>query len=239
MARDIQWGEDVSDIAFDDSPIVDSIDSESPFNENPTETGEDTSGGIDSGGSDLGDIPGTPEERPRRTHARKPLAEIFTFVWAGVGTVLQQTQIDPAVGRTMGFQAPLAGEQLDSLIEGTLVDKVLQPLAGKGENAKSVAAVFALPLVIGMLERNPGNPMFYGVAYNLVAANIADLVPTLKRKRQDNRKLASALADLGEMFEIPRGADPIAFVLQQLLAPEGDENGYEGQGVSEGSSSVA
>jgi hypothetical protein len=53
------------------------------------------------------------------------------------------------------MEAPVAGMILDEKIRGTLVDKVLQPLARTEDSGKSVAALVAPPLLVLALEKRP------------------------------------------------------------------------------------
>lgn len=219
--REIVWGDDLTDITLDEPPVdTPDVEAESPFKENA----EDTDNESDSVRTDDGDAPRRrrrfEEKRPTRTYPRKPIGDLFSFGWGGVGTLLTETGIDPVVGRTMQFQAPLAGEALDNLVAGTFVDKLLQPLASKSDAGKQAFSILGLPLIMGLLERNPGNPMVYQLAYSTVKQNIKALIPVMEKQALEAKEDAEALAELNEFFEFPEGVkDPVAFVLMQLMGP--------------------
>jgi hypothetical protein len=92
---------------------------------------------------------------PRRSRARVPLSELFEGTLGLAGGALMMSGRDIPVGQALSFEAPVAGEKLDAIIAGTMLDRLLQPIARAGGLAKDVGAVLALPLLVALIERRP------------------------------------------------------------------------------------
>ena len=92
---------------------------------------------------------------PQRRSARIPLGAGLSQLIGALGVGLIVTGRDPGVGMALQFEAPLAGDKLDAAIEGTPVDRVLQPFARAGAAGKELGAVLALPFLVGLIERRP------------------------------------------------------------------------------------
>ena len=92
---------------------------------------------------------------PQRKQARIALGEGLSWLIGIGGTGLQLSGRDPAVGRALAFEAPVAGNKLDALIAGTMIDRLAQPLARAGKMGADLGSVLALPLLVGLIERQP------------------------------------------------------------------------------------
>jgi hypothetical protein len=92
---------------------------------------------------------------PLLVRARIPLGGGLQQIIGALGVGLAMSGRDPAVGMALQFEAPIAGEKLDQAIQGTPVDRVLQPFARAGNAAKDVGSVIALPFLVGLIERRP------------------------------------------------------------------------------------
>jgi len=55
----------------------------------------------------------------------------------------------------LAMQAPVAGVVVDEICAGTIVDRVLQPLARGGEKAEKAFALLGPPLIVGMISARP------------------------------------------------------------------------------------
>ncbi len=104
--------------------------------------------------------PGPPPRRPRGTppkrgRARIPLTSLLETTLGGVSTGLIMSNRDIPVGMAIGFEAPVAAEKLDAIIAGTMLDRLLQPIARAGASAKDFGAVLALPFLVALIERRP------------------------------------------------------------------------------------
>jgi hypothetical protein len=96
-----------------------------------------------------------PRTPPKRAHARIPLGEGLSWIIGLGGTGLQVSGRDPAVGRALAFEAPVAGLKLDQVIAGTMLDRLAQPIARAGKMGADLGAVLALPVLVGLIERRP------------------------------------------------------------------------------------
>lgn len=158
---------------------------------------------------------------------RKPLAKLFALAWGGIGQILERTQIDYPVGRVMQFQAPIAGEKFEELVMHTWLDALLQPLAQTADRAEGFGVVIGLPVLMALWERNPAaSPVFESLMAEAVEASLYEMVPIMKEKNRKKRAAARVLSDLDELG-IPKGVDPVQFVLQQLTAPPVDVTATE------------
>jgi hypothetical protein len=102
-----------------------------------------------------------PRTPPKRTPPQRKMARIDTgpgLSWLlGLGgTGLIVSGKDPAVGRAISFEAPVAGSKIDQMITGTIFDRlVAQPIARAGKVGVDLGAVLAIPMLVGLIERRP------------------------------------------------------------------------------------
>jgi hypothetical protein len=88
--------------------------------------------------------------RPKRRHPRMPVDRVIEMGWDWAARLA--TQIDVPVGRVLSMQAPVAGLVLEDVVKGTVVDRVLQPVARAEDKGKKVAALALPPLCVLGLE---------------------------------------------------------------------------------------
>lgn len=163
---------------------------------------------------------------------------LFTFAYGGLGTLLVQSGKDVPVGRVLQIQAPIAGPQIDRLIMGSWIDKLLQPIVKIQGTAEGLGALVMLPLLVGAYERNPqlaAVPVFEQIMRASIKSTLTELAPTLKEQQKERQKEAKALADLHDLGEEMFGditdpearkvamADPIGAMLQMIFAGPPDE----------------
>ena len=120
-------------------------------------------------GDGLGDTGETPPRRPRSTSKAKPggfrnpfnrgkgkkpagkkpprvsTSDLLGAVWRGGAKLLAPL---PPLQRTLRMQAPVAGDLLDDVIKGTIVDPLLQPLARLADQGKTVQALVGPPFFV-------------------------------------------------------------------------------------------
>ena len=130
---------------------------------------------------------------PQRRSARIPLGAGLSQLIGALGLGLIVTGRDPGVGMALQFEAPIAGDKLDSAIEGTPVDRVLQPFARAGAAGKELGAVLALPFLVGLIERRPE---LYPVLKDLLLRPlVTDLVVQLgEAEQRQAERVRKALA---------------------------------------------
>jgi hypothetical protein len=142
----------------------------------------------------LGDTGETPPKRPRSSkktpsggvrglfgRSKKPAgkkpprvstSDLLGAAWRGAAKMLAPM---PPLQRTLRMQAPVAGDILDDVIKGTIVDPLLQPLARLVDQGKAVQALAGPPVFVSAImahqmqcaqadpPREP-NPLFMAVA---------------------------------------------------------------------------
>jgi hypothetical protein len=226
---EIYWGEDITNTTVGEAAIDDDdfgVASDSSVDNPSFPSDIHDAYGAGTKDDDEGDItapirkPKDNDNKPVRTYSGKrvPISGIFTFAWGSAGALAERTEVDIPVGRIMQFQAPVAGEKFDELIAGTWLDKIIQPFLGKGENGKEIAAILAFPLVVGLVERQPDNPILAGIGMQMLKTNIRAAAPYFKEQAKEAKQDVAAMADISEIFEIPDGEDPLTYIWQQIFA---------------------
>ncbi len=102
--------------------------------------------------------PGKPRKSPaapKRVQARIPLGAGLSQLVGALGVGLIVTGRDPGVGMALQFEAPIAGDKLDAMVQGTPLDRVVQPLARAGKAGREAGSILALPFLVGLIERRP------------------------------------------------------------------------------------
>ena len=99
-----------------------------------------------------GDKPVAPAGRHPK---RLSLENVFGTGWAMAGMALMRSPSAIPTARVLQYQAPVAGVIADDIFAGTVVDRLLQPLARAGERGEKVAALIGPPLVIEITRRYP------------------------------------------------------------------------------------
>lgn len=140
--------------------------------------------------------PGRPRgPAPKRNRSRIPLTSLLETTLGGVSTGLIMTNRDAPVGMAIGFEAPVAAEKLDAIIAGTMLDRLLQPIARAGASAKDFGAVLALPILVGLIERRP---YLYDPLRPLIIPIVTSVALDLAEMQERNKeRLADAQARAG------------------------------------------
>lgn len=100
------------------------------------------------------------DEAPRVSGPSKPrksLDRIIERAWDMLGRVIQPVNLP--VARVMAVQAPVAGLLLEDIVKGTIVDKVLQPVARVEEKGELAFALIGPPLLVGLLTSQRGQQL--------------------------------------------------------------------------------
>ena len=90
-------------------------------------------------------------KRPKRVS----IEEVASGMWGLLGLGLMQLPQTVPVGRVLAMQAPVIGIVAEEQAKDTFVDKVLQPIARAEGKAKTVAAVFGPPALVGIMTQRP------------------------------------------------------------------------------------
>ena len=107
-----------------------------------------------------------PAPRQRGLFTRKPrtskpaakrvsIENIVSSGWGLAAMALMRSPGAVPVGRVMQMQAPVAGTIGEDLLRGTVVDRVLQPLARGGKKAELGMALAGPPLLVGIMTAKP------------------------------------------------------------------------------------
>ena len=166
-----------------------------------------------------GGAPKTAERAPKGAGRRVSVADTLEDVWTGIGGLAVRTNHAP-LGRYLQWQAPAAGQLLDEVVAGTVVDKkLLQPAVKARGRLDVVIALLAPPGIIMAIERNPQNAQVLLPALkSALRSSLPTLLPAMKKAAAREQKVNEAIAD---MFpDMPEGVDPIDLVIEQLF------NGY-------------
>lgn len=94
--------------------------------------------------------------KPRAVKARKPRVSVDRFVSRGWQFIAQAIQpISMPTARVLDIQAPVAGLVLEDVVKGTVVDRVLQPLARTTAAGEVVFALVGPPAIVAAIHRRP------------------------------------------------------------------------------------
>jgi hypothetical protein len=91
--------------------------------------------------------------RTKKSHPRVSVADLITGAWWLISKAAEP--ISPPMAKMLAMEAPIAGMMLDETVKGSVVDKVLQPLARTEESSKAFAALITPPLLVGVIDKNP------------------------------------------------------------------------------------
>jgi hypothetical protein len=161
--------------------------------------------------------PGTKETRPKVVHRRESLTDLLGLGWGGIGTALARGP-DIPVGRAMQAQSPVAGEILDQAIKGTVVDKLLQPIARKADSAQALFGLLGVPILVGALERRPElAPTLGPLLYSAVETWVVEMAPIMRKRQARADKVRKTLQDA--FPDLPEGVDPVAQMIEAFFAP--------------------
>lgn len=92
----------------------------------------------------------TPAPKSKKKHPRMSLAPVIGEFWGLMGSLAGR--VDVPLGRCLQMQSPVAGEILEDVVKGTMVDNALQPLARAEDKAKAVGALLLPPLCVVAIE---------------------------------------------------------------------------------------
>ena len=122
---------------------------------------------------------------------RTSVERVVGGAWGMAARALAVSQANLPTARVLQMQAPVAGAIVDKLVKGTLVDKVMQPLARAGEKADTALALVGPPLIVAVLSRNPqAGPVLLPLLAEALETwcDIAGPEIDRQRKRSEDRK---------------------------------------------------
>lgn len=172
--------------------------------------------------------------RPKSPKAAKPPRKrgstqwLWDDVWGGLASVAAGTG-DLPVARAMILQAPAAGAVIEEATKGTVIDKVVQPIA-RAESP--MMALVGIPLAIGILERNPASQaVLVPAVRRMMRPALMSLVQAAKREKSRQAEYQVAMEELADLLppelkEYLRGPTAVEDALLAWIfsppPPEGD-----------------
>lgn len=90
----------------------------------------------------------------RRRATRNPVSHILGFVYGGLAAPV--SKVSEPVAYMMSIQSDVAGQILDPVVAGTVLDKILQPFAKVNEKLEPVQALLMPLACVAVMERFPG-----------------------------------------------------------------------------------
>jgi hypothetical protein len=166
-----------------------------------------------------GNAPRTNERPPRGSGRRTSVSDTFEDVWTGIGGLAIRSNHAP-LGRYLQWQAPGAGQLLDEVVSGTIIDrKLLQPAVKARGKLDVLIALVGPPGIIMAIERQPERAqMLVPALKSALRSSLPTILPAMKKAQAKEEKVNDAIR---EMFpDMPDGVDPVDLVIEQLF------NGY-------------
>lgn len=150
-----------------------------------------------------------------KAKARKPAGENLALIVSLLAQLSTRSGYVP-LANALAFEAPAAGQAIDTAIAGSLIDrKIVQPLAGGAEKWEAVGACLSLPVLVHMCTVFPHLQGAFEPQMRQAAEEILVLsVPTIRKRVDRDRKLAEALQELGHIDKaIADDPDPVGSIL--------------------------
>jgi len=160
--------------------------------------------------------PVTNEKRPKGAQKRVSTADTLGDVWSGIGSIAQRFGHAP-LGRYLQWQGTAAGEMLDEVVAGTIIDrKLLQPAVRARGRLDILVALGGPPVLILQMERNPQQAeMLLPLLKSSIRSSLPTMLPAMKKAQLREDKVNAAVK---EMFpDLPDGVDPVEEVINQLF----------------------
>jgi hypothetical protein len=144
---------------------------------------------------------------PKRIAKRASGENLLANALFGLGSLLVRRRIDVPVGVCLQIESPLAAAEIDKVIAGTFIDRILQPLFKTSDNLEGLGAIIALPIMVGTLERKPEMlPMLQPPIMDALEIVLTDMAPLMRKKKTRIRAAAKSL-NLNETYGIAPGQD--------------------------------
>lgn len=144
--------------------------------------------------------------KPQRSYRRVSTEGVLSAVWTIGAHVIGQAPNLVPTARCLMIQAPAAGMVMDDAIRGTIVDKVLQPVARAGKKGEAFAAVVGPPLIVTAIAQQPAlYPVLRPVLREMLASYVIMAGPKIRKAAEREEKLLKELggnlATIDEMIE--------------------------------------
>lgn len=170
----------------------------------------------------------TPKPKPTPPAKRRPVGERLGSTLEKLAQLV--VMIEPAGGRALVFAAPAIGMQADQAVAGTWADrKLVQPVVGVTSRWAGFAAALGLPLGVMTLARAPQlYPLMEDELKEALSICVLEKVRQRRARREKDRKLAQALAEVGELDpSLAASEDPLGELLRFLVFGPEEETPHE------------
>ncbi|AGS73947.1 histone-like nucleoid-structuring protein Lsr2 [Streptomyces collinus] len=163
--------------------------------------------------------------RAKPERKRVSLESLAAGAWTLLGQAAQSRGLVPT-GRALVMQAPVAGMILEDTLRGTVVDKVMQPLARGGESAKELGALLGVPVLVTMVTLKPETqPVALPMLKNLMREWAIIAGPRIKaRERRERRAMEQLGVDETGLDEMVDGWIAALFMGPDEWAEDGAED---------------
>lgn len=156
--------------------------------------------------------------RKPRTAPRPRVAvdRLISHAWTVLARVV--APVSMPVARVLELQAPVAGLVLEDVVKGTVVDRVLQPLARIEGGGETAFAMIGPPLLVGMLQNRPNMaPVLVPILREALRTWIIVAGPKLERVAEQEIKFQEQYgARIDQLIE---------YILQDVKSPDDNSSG--------------
>jgi len=129
--------------------------------------------------------------KTRKTPPRVSVADLAGMAYSGIGYVLSRNPVLVPAARSMDIMAPVAGELIDEQIKGTVVDRLVQPLARGSERGKVAVALAGFPVCVAAASYHPEwMPTLRPVMKMCLMVSMEVSVPAQRKIEQRIEKMA-------------------------------------------------
>lgn len=134
---------------------------------------------------------------------RNSVSHILGFVYSGLAAPV--SRVSEPVAFMMAMQSEVAGEILDPVVAGTMVDKILQPFAKVNEKLAPVQAMLTPLVCVAIMEKIPGmesDPRVVNTLRKSLASWAKIAKPHLEKIAEEEKAFAEEVGkDIDEVIE--------------------------------------
>jgi hypothetical protein len=92
---------------------------------------------------------------PRAEKRRVSIEDVVSMGWGFAAMAIARNPVNLPMARVLDMQAPVAGVIVNDLAKGTVLDKVLQPLARANVNGEKMMGLLGPPMIVGAITMKP------------------------------------------------------------------------------------
>jgi hypothetical protein len=163
---------------------------------------------------DGGRRPGGKKNPRKPARPRLPVDDVIASAWRIMAKIAQPI---PPLYRTLRIQSPVAGRLLEDAVRGTIVDRVLQPLAQVSQVGETMAALLIPPAAVTALAspQVQGNPVLAQMTLEMLRHGLMAMMriggpkfaEQLARERDDEARYGADVDSLLALILAPPAAD--------------------------------